>query len=76
VSDKSPPKRALEPPATKLAANVILPQPADGDVDNIAAQLRRRREAAKRMPPLPSGKRDPIDLETYLKPSRWGDDAS
>jgi hypothetical protein len=38
--------------------------------DDIVAQLRRRREAAKRLPPLASGKRDPWDLESYYDPAR------
>lgn len=29
--------------------------------EGIAAQLRRRREAAWRLPPLPDGLRDPLD---------------
>jgi hypothetical protein len=30
--------------------------------ESIAAQLRRRREASHRMPPLPDGRREPWDL--------------
>jgi len=40
--------------------------------DDIAEQLRRRREAASRLPPLASGKWDPWDLETYCEPARDG----
>ena len=37
-------------------------QPDDvADLDDIAAQLRRRREASWRLPPLESGYRDPLD---------------
>jgi hypothetical protein len=47
---------------------------ADGDPslassDTIAAQLRRWREAASRMPPLTNGKRDPWD--PYPRDGRW-----
>jgi hypothetical protein len=49
-----------EPPRLKAA-------PADnyGDaslpVDNLAAQLQRRRAASYRLPPLADGRRDPLD---------------
>jgi hypothetical protein len=31
-------------------------------VDEVAAQIRRRREASYRLPPLPDGRRDPLDV--------------
>jgi hypothetical protein len=40
------------------------------EIDSIAAQLRRRREAAKHLPPLSTGKWDPWDLESYYDPAR------
>jgi len=48
---------AEENAADELSAESLPP-----DTDSIAAQLRRRREAVKRLPPLDSGKRDPWDL--------------
>jgi hypothetical protein len=38
-----------------------VPPATDADRDDIAAQLRRRREASWRLPPLKSGYRDPLD---------------
>jgi hypothetical protein len=39
-----------------------LPQPSyDDRAETIATQLRRRREASRRLPPLQSGHRDPLD---------------
>lgn len=36
------------------------PRPGDAAVRQLADELRRRREAARRLPPLPSGYRDPM----------------
>jgi hypothetical protein len=38
--------------------------------DTIAQQLRRRREAAMRLPPLSDGRPDLWDLESYYDPAR------
>jgi hypothetical protein len=39
--------------------------------DSTAAQLRRRREAALRLPPLESGYRDPLDAMTKRDARLW-----
>jgi hypothetical protein len=41
--------------------NNIVPPEADADLDDIAAQLRRRRAASWRLPPMPCGHHDPLD---------------
>jgi hypothetical protein len=62
-----PPKQEAHPgekvgPATNPIASSV--PPADPTpTETIADQLRRRREASLRLPPLPSGKRDPWDIE-------------
>lgn len=43
------------------------PRPAG---DQVADQLRRRRHAALRLPPLPDGRRDPVDLVSTDAPAR------
>ena len=55
---------ALEVTTTGQVASSIPPATPieiDPERDDIAAQLRRRRAAALRLPPLPSGYRDPLD---------------
>jgi hypothetical protein len=39
--------------------SLTIPPPAD--IEALARQLRRRREASYRLPPLPDGRRDPLD---------------
>jgi hypothetical protein len=64
VEGPAPPgDRPEDQAAAKPLDAAILPRG-----DDIAVQLRRRREAARRLPPLASGKRDPWDLETYYDP--------
>jgi hypothetical protein len=59
VVGPAPPKdRPGNPVATKQLDNAIVPP----DADEIPQQLRRRREASLRMPPLADGRRDPWDL--------------
>jgi hypothetical protein len=56
-----PPITATRPNAkTPATRSKPIVQPA-GDV---SAQLRRRREAADRLPPLEDGRRDPLDPDT------------
>jgi len=61
-----PPDNESRPPGGKGgdhdAANVTTIVTCAGDDDReLAAQLRRRRESAWRLPPLESGHRDPLD---------------
>lgn len=68
VKGPGPPRdRPEDQAATKRLDASMVPKQAD----DIALQLRRRREAAWRLPPLVSGKRDPWDLESYYDPA-WG----
>ena len=58
--------KAQEPPRLKAALVVhggesIVSDSDAASVEDIAAQLRRRREASYRLPPLADGRRDPLD---------------
>ncbi len=46
------------PPSAEVVSNL---QAADDAVRELAEQLRRRREASWRLPPLADGYRDPLD---------------
>jgi hypothetical protein len=57
MNDERRPEAPHEIPAT--ASTVSVPQPADTGA--IPRQLRRRREASWRLPPLDDGRCDPLD---------------
>jgi hypothetical protein len=56
--------------AEENAADELSADNLPTDTDTIPQQLRRRREAAKRLPPLSNGVRDPWDLQAYYEPAR------
>ncbi len=62
-----PPNAERRPPAgggAQDAANVsTIVTGADDDVRELAEQLRRRREASWRLPPLACGHHDPLDCQ-------------
>jgi hypothetical protein len=70
---KAAPAEDLGPSAKSTPTSPFYAERDDQDVspaelDEVAVQLRRRREAALRLPPLQSGYRDPID---ELAGCRW-----
>lgn len=50
-----------QPPQTDTSS--VADVPGEDEKDDIAAQLRRRREASWRLPPMPCGHRDPLDCK-------------
>ena len=58
--------RALQEPGTATIDTVIVAQPAD-----IPTQLRRRRKASYRQPPLADGRRDPLDKPRRNRTVEW-----
>jgi hypothetical protein len=55
-----PESAPLDQPTINHSASIL---PPEAPAETVADQLRRRREAALRLPPLASGKRDPWDIE-------------
>lgn len=58
-----------EPKGTLAKAEPSWPSMAE--LADIAAMVRRRRAAALRLPPLPSGYRDPLDELLADAPAQW-----
>jgi hypothetical protein len=61
VISMGPPEIEERAPGKESAPSRSSKNPTASYTDDIAQQLRRRREAAKRLPPLSNGKRDPWD---------------
>jgi hypothetical protein len=53
---------ALQPTEPPTSSDSTANRAVDVEPESIAEQLRRRRQASLRLPPLATGKRDPWDL--------------
>jgi len=60
ANERRPGKGGVQDGAGGNVETSLPPDPGI-DPDELATQLRRRREASWRLPPMPSGHRDPLD---------------
>jgi hypothetical protein len=60
TAERRPGKGGVQDDAGSNVETSLPPDPGI-DPDELAKQLRRRREASRRLPPMPCGHRDPLD---------------
>jgi hypothetical protein len=63
----SPPNNDRGRPGEEAAPGVGLDASSVVDPADVPAQIRRRRGAALRLPPMPCGQRDPLDPDTRFR---------